>query len=69
MLVTRKAERLANGLLEMPKSENDVEAAALLRYLSKVYELAHEMAHAKTHEQSKDAYIKMIKLMKGETND
>jgi len=68
-MVVRKAERLANALLEMPRGENDIEIAALLRHLSRVYEVAHEMVHARTHEQSKAAYVEMIDLIKGKAND
>lgn len=63
--ISRKAERLANALQEMPRSEDDLEAASLLRQLSRVYEVAHEMVYAKTHEQSKAAYVEMIDLIKG----
>jgi len=68
-MVARKAERFANALLEMPKGENDIEIAALLRHLARVYEVAHEMVHARTHEQSKKAYLAMFKLIKGETDE
>jgi hypothetical protein len=68
-MVARKAERLANALLEMPRGENDIEAAAVLRQLARVYEVAHEMVWAKTHEQSKNAYLEMIDLIKGKPND
>jgi hypothetical protein len=69
MVIARKAERLANSLLEMPRGENDIEIAALLRQLGRVYEVAYEMVHARTHEQSKAAYVEMIDLIKGKAND
>jgi hypothetical protein len=69
MVIARKAERFANGLLEMPMGENDIEIAAVLKQLAKVYEAAFDMAYADTHEQSKAAYLKMLKLIKGEAND
>jgi len=68
-MVARKAERFANALLEMPKGEHDIEIAALLRHLARVYEVAHEMVHARTHEQSKAAYVEMFDLIKGKPND
>ena len=68
-MVARKAERLANALLEMPRGENDIEIAALLRQLARVYEVAHEMVWARTHEQSKAAYVEMIDLIKGKPSD
>lgn len=63
--ISRKAERLANALQQTPRGEDDLEAASLLRQLSRVYEVAHEMVYAKTHEQSKAAYCEMIDLIKG----
>lgn len=69
LMITKKAERLANALQEMPRSENDLEAARMLRQLARVYEVAHEMVYAKTHEQSKAAYCEMIDLIKGKPND
>lgn len=68
MHVSRKVERLANALQEMPRNENDLEAANMLRQLVRVYEVAHEMVYAKTHEQSKTAYLEMIDLIKGKVD-
>lgn len=68
-MVTKKAERLANALQEMPRNETDLEAAQMLRQLARVYEVAYEMVCAKTHEQSKAAYCEMIDLIKGKTNE
>lgn len=65
MHISRKAERLADALQEMPRNEDDLEAALLLRKLVRVYEVAHEMVHAKTHDKSKAAYYEMIDLIKG----
>jgi hypothetical protein len=64
-MLTRKIERLANALEEMPRSELDLEAAKTLRELGKVFEAARDMVMANTHQQSKEAYIKMIDLIKG----
>jgi hypothetical protein len=66
MVIARKAERFANSLLEMPMGENDLEIAAVLKELAKVYEAAFDMVYADTHEQSKKAYLAMFKLVKGE---
>lgn len=66
--VCQIAERVANHLQEMPRSEEDLEAAKLLKQLSRVYEVAYEMVYAKTHEQSKAAYVEMIDLIKGKAN-
>lgn len=65
MVISRRAERLANSLLEMPRTETDIEAAAVMRELNKVYQVAYEMVYASTHEQSKAAYVAMIDLIKG----
>ncbi len=61
----RAAERLADMLLDRARDEYDTEAAALLRRLDRVHQVAYEMVWAKTHEQSKAAYIEMIDLIKG----
>lgn len=68
MVITKKAERFANALLEMPRGENDIEMAGVLKDLAKVYEVAHAMVYANTHEQSKSAYVDMINLIKGGGN-
>lgn len=64
-MTPRNIERLANALEEMPRTETDLEAAKTLRELGKVFEAARNMVMAKTHEQSKAAYIEMIDLVKG----
>ena len=69
MVIARKAERFANALLEMPIGENDLEIAATLKELAKVYEAAFDMVYADTHEQSKSSYLAMFKLIKGERDE
>jgi hypothetical protein len=61
----RAAERLADMLLDRARDEYDTEAATLLRRLDRVHQVAYEMVWARTHEQSKAAYIEMIDLIKG----
>lgn len=61
----RAAEKLADILLNRARDEYDTEAAALLRRLDRVHQVAYEMVWARTHEQSKAAYIEMIDLIKG----
>lgn len=61
----RNVERLANALEEMPRTETDLEVAKTLRELGKVLEAARNMVMASTHEQSKQAYVEMIDLIKG----
>ncbi len=61
----KEAQRLADYLQEMPRGENDLNAAALLRILGRVYSVAYEMVYAKTHEHSRNAYSEMVDLIKG----
>lgn len=61
----RAAEKLADMLLDRARDEYDTEAAALLRRLDRVHQVAYEMVWARTHEQSKAAYVEMIDLIKG----
>lgn len=65
----KKAEQLALYLDDHARSQQDNEAASMLRKLWRVYEVAHEMIHAKTHEHSKAAYAEMHDLIKGKTNE
>ena len=37
----------------------------MLRKLGRVHQVAYEMVWARTHEQSKAAYVEMIDLIKG----
>lgn len=69
MNLVKQATRLANNFRELPRTENDLEAAAVLIELAKVYEAAFDMVYAKTHEQSKQAYVDMINLIKGTQYD
>lgn len=59
------AKTHADRLLDRARDEHDIEAAALLRKLGRVHQVAREMVWAKTHEQSKAAYVEMIDLIKG----
>ena len=61
-------ERLASYLDDHARSELDNEAAALLRKLGRVHQVAYEMVWANTHEQSKNAYCEMIDLIKGKAD-
>ena len=69
MKLARQATRLANNFIEMPRSENDLEAAAVLIALARVYEAAYDMMTANTHEQSKKAYDEMRELIKNEPSN
>lgn len=69
MNLVKQATRLANSFRELPRTENDLEAAAVLIELAKVYEVAFDMVYANTHEQSKQAYVDMINLIKGTQYD
>ena len=61
------AEQHADRLLDRARDDHDIEAAALLRKLARVNQVAYEMVWvwARTHEQSKAAYVEMIDLIKG----
>lgn len=65
----KHANKLADYLDDNARSPEDNEAAKVLRKLGRVYEVAYEMIHAKTHEHSKAAYAEMYDLMKGKTNE
>jgi len=65
MSIRRRAIRLANGLEEAPRTEDDLEVAKILRQLVRVHEVAHEVVLAKTHEASKAAYCELVDLVKG----
>lgn len=65
MSIKHKAHRLADNLLILPRGEDDIEAARLLRLMADVYDVAAEMVFARTHEHSKAAYAEMIDLIKG----
>jgi len=61
----KKADQLALHLDDAARSALDNDAAALLRKLGRVYDVAYEMVYAKTHEHSRAAYMEMIDLIKG----
>ena len=65
----KKANTLADHLDNNARSELDNDAARLLRYLGRVYDVACEMARAKTHEHSRAAYVEMLDLINGKPND
>jgi len=67
MMATLK--QLADYLEDNARSELDNEAAVALRKYSRLFEVAHEMVSAKTHEHSKAAYVDMIDLIKGKANE
>jgi hypothetical protein len=53
----------------MPRNEDDVEAAKLLRDMTIVYELAREMVHAKTTQHSQACYAELADLFKGKKDN
>jgi hypothetical protein len=61
----KKFTELADYLDDHARSELDNDAAAMLRKLGRVHQVAYEMVWARTHEQSKAAYVEMIDLIKG----
>ena len=71
MNIRKKAtlKELADYLDDNARGDMDNEAAAALRKLSELFNVAHEMVTAKTHEHSKAAYCEMIDLIKGKQNE
>ncbi len=67
--MVRHIEKMALYLDDNARSPQDNEAASMLRKLGRVYAVAYEMVHAKTHEHSRDAYAEMIDLIKGKQSD
>ena len=65
----KKYEQLALYLDDNARSPMDNDAAAVLRKLGRVYEVAYEMVKAKTHEHSRNAYMEMKDLIEGKQND
>lgn len=61
----KRADKLAEYLDDYARSELDNDAAMLLRRLGRVYDVAYEMIHARTHEHSRNAYMEMLDLIKG----
>lgn len=65
MSIKHRAHRLADQLLHMPRNDDDIEAAKLLRHMAEVYEAARDVVLSKTHEQSKAAYAELVDIFKG----
>lgn len=65
----KRYEELARFIEDSATYPEHNETAKVLRQLGRVYEVAHEMVWAKTHEHSKAAYVEMIDLIKGKAND
>lgn len=69
MSMKHKAHRLADRLLILPRGEEDIEAARMLRVMAEVYDVAAEMVFARTDAHSRAAYAEMIDLIKGKRNE
>ena len=65
----KEAQRLAEYLNDTATNPEHNNAASLLKILGRVYGVAYEMVHAKTHEHSRAAYMEMIDLIKGKANE
>ncbi len=61
----RQADKLADYLLDHARSNLDTDAAALLRKLGRVYDVAYELVHAKNREYQNATYSELIDLIKG----
>ena len=69
MSMKHRAHRLADQLLILPRGEDDIEAARMLRVMAEVYDVAAEMVFARTDAHSRAAYAEMIDLIKGKRNE
>ena len=65
----REIQGLALYLNDFARSERDNRAAKLLLDLLRVYEVTHEMIHAKTHEHSRACYAELFDLIKGKQGE
>lgn len=70
MRFTRETlQMMADRLREHPRGEEDLDTAATIEKLATVYFAARDVVMARTHEQSKAAYIELIDLIKGKAVD
>ena len=69
MSARKKANRIAEKLLVLPRDEDDIEAAMMLKHMALVYEVAQELVFARTNDHSKNAYAELIDLIKGKQID
>ncbi len=65
----KQAYRLAAALEEMPRGDEDLEAARLLRRLADCHDVAREVVMAKTHAHSKAAYAELVDFFKGKPDN
>ena len=68
MVNKQEVMKLALYLDDNARGPEDNEAAKALRQFVSLFEIAYEMVWANSHEHSKDAYIEMHKLIKGDQN-
>lgn len=60
-----KIDLLTGWLEDHARSELDLEAAATLRRLHRVYCVSHELVYAKTHEHRNAIYSELIDVITG----
>lgn len=61
----KRADKLADYLDDHARSELDNDAAAMLRKLGRIYDVARELVYAKTHTHSQATYAELVDLIKG----
>lgn len=61
----KRVEKLCEHLETLPRGDEDLEAARMLRDLAQVYEVAREVVMAKTHDHSKAAYAELVDIFRG----
>ncbi len=61
----KNADKLSDYLYENARSPLDTDAAQLLRKLGRLFDVAYELVHAKTHDHSKATYAELVDMIKG----
>jgi hypothetical protein len=61
----KQADKLADYLLDHARSDLDTDAAALLRRLGRIADVAREVVNAKNRDYQNAAYQELIDLIKG----
>jgi len=64
-----KIDRLIVHFEENARTPEDLEVAAVLRKLGRVYFAAYDMMNANSNQSSQAAYAEMIDIFRGKTNE
>lgn len=63
------ADELAEWLESKPRGQLDLDAAAMIRKMERVYAAAFDMVYARTDIASKAAYAELIDIIKGKQSE